>query len=403
MNQSHPAGLAFEHRWPSTDVRFGRGAIRQIADMTSDRVPRAVAVINSPSAQVAADRISADFGPRTRMRVDEVAMHVSTALVDATCTRVERAGIDLTVAVGGGSAMGLAKGIALRTGIPIVAVPTTYSGSEMTSIWGLTDAGIKVTGRDPRVRPVAVCYDPDLTDTLPVPLAVTSGLNAIAHCAEALYSPGRSPLGTMAASEGTRALTTGLVALTGESPSAHAREEALKGAWLAGMCLEVSTMGLHHRVCHVLGGLLDLPHSSLHAVMLPHAVGFNAVAVPDAAVALAAAIRSGRDGLGGRGGRRGVRVPERPSPEDRTDAGVALWELSADLGSPMSLREIGMRDRDLARAIDAVTDAVTNRTLVNPRQVERADIAHLLTAAFAGECPRATNTPRHDVPLSGTV
>jgi alcohol dehydrogenase class IV len=274
-------------------------------------------------------------------------------------------GADVLVAAGGGSPIGLAKAVALETGLPIVALPTTYSGSEMTSVWGVVEDGVKRTGRDARVRPRTVVYDPLWTREMPAHLAATSGLNALAHAVEASYARGADPLTVLFAEEAVRALAEHLPAVVdtrGESPAARAG--ALYGSWLAGVCLEGASMGIHHKLCHVLGGSFGLPHAGTHAVLLPHATAFNRPAAPRAMERLARALSS-------------------------ADAPAGLHALARRLGAPTSLASLGMRREDLGRAADlAMRDRYDN-----PRPVDRAAVLALLEDAFEGRAPADPSAP----------
>src|SRR6185369_5308698 len=167
-------------------------------------------------------------------------------------------------------ATGLAKAIALRTGLPQVIVPTTYAGSELTSVLGETAGGRKTTQRTPAVRPETVLYDVSLTLSLPVPVSAASGLNALAHAVEARYAPDANPMTDLLAAEATRLLTSALPRIAADPSDVDARTDALRGAWLAGTCLDAVQMGLHHRLCHHLGGKFGLPHAETHAVLLPY-------------------------------------------------------------------------------------------------------------------------------------
>jgi maleylacetate reductase len=279
-------------------------------------------------------------------------MHVPIETAQAAREEAARLGADACVAVGGGSTTGLAKAIALTSDLPIIALPTTYAGSEMTPIWGLTQDGVKKTGRDVRVLPRTVIYDPDLTLTLPVGLSVVSGINSIAHCVETLYSKDTNPILSLAAEDGIRAMASALPRI------AEARAEALYGAWLGGMVLGAVGMALHHKLCHTLGGSFGLPHAETHTVILPHAVAYNAPETPDAVARTARALGT-KDAAGG------------------------LWDLAAYLGAPLSLEAIGMRRRDLERAADL---AVEN-PYWNPRRVTREGVRRLLEDAFEGRRP----------------
>ena len=225
--------------------------------------------------------------------------------------------IDGTIAIGGGSAIGLGKAIAWRTGLPQIAVPTTYAGSEMTNILGETEAGVKITRRDAKIQPETVIYDPDLTMSLPKALAASSAMNAIAHAVEALYAKDGNPVISLMAEEGIRAL-----AMAGAD-----REKALYGAWLCGSVLGAASMALHHKLCHVLGGSFNLPHSETHAVVLPHAAAYNAAAAPDAMARIARALNA------------------RSAPQ-------GLYDLAKSLNAPMSLKALGLKETDLARAAE---------------------------------------------------
>jgi len=285
----------------------------------------------------------------------EARMHVPTEVADHAVDVARAAGADGCVAVGGGSAIGLGKVIALRTGLPLIAVPSTYSGSEMTPVWGLTEHGAKRTGRDPTVQPRSVVYDPELTLALPVPLSVTSGINALAHAAEALYAPDVSPLVSLMAEEGVRVMTGALPLVAAAPDDLAARSRALYAAWLCGTCLGATAMGLHHKLCHVLGATFGLPHAETHTVVLPYVLAYNASAAPQAITVLSRALNT-------------------------DDAPRALRDLAAGLGAPRSLAELGLREPDLA--IAARQAAV--ESYPNPREVTANGVLGLLTAAYEG-------------------
>jgi maleylacetate reductase len=229
----------------------------------------------------------------------------------------------------------------------------------MTPVWGLTEGGQKRTGRDVRVLPRSVLYDAELTLTLPAGMSVASGLNAVAHAVEGLYAPDATPIISLMAEEGTRALSVALPRVAADGGDLDARAEAQYGAWLCGAVLAATTMSLHHKLCHTLGGTLDLPHAQTHTVVLPHALAYNQPAAPDAVAALSRA-------LGG-----------------NSDPARALWELAGRLGAPRSLAELGMQEADIPRIADL---AVAN-PYANPRPVTRDGVEALLRAAWAGDAP----------------
>ncbi|MER6443050.1 MULTISPECIES: maleylacetate reductase [unclassified Streptomyces] len=289
----------------------------------------------------------------------EARMHVPAEVAARAVEVAREMRADGCVAVGGGSAIGLGKAIALRTGLPLIAVPTTYSGSEMTPVWGLTEDGAKRTGRDLGVQPRSVVYDPELTLGLPVPLSVTSGINALAHAVEALYAPDASPLVALMATEGVRAMTAALPAVAAAPGDLDARGRALYGAWLCGACLGTSTMGLHHKLCHVLGGTFGLPHAETHTVVLPYVLAYNAAAAPRAVATLSRVL--GTD-----------------------DVPRALREFARSLDAPSTLAELGLREADLAVA----AAQAAGQAPPNPREVTAHGVLGLLTAAYEGWEPR---------------
>ncbi len=270
------------------------------------------------------------------------------------------AGADCVVSLGGGSTIGLGKAIAVRTGADQVAVPTTYAGSEMTDILGETAAGRKTTRRDPAIRPETVIYDVALTLGLPPALTASSGLNALAHAVEALYARDRNPVMTLFAGEAFAALAGALPALAAAPGDRAARARALYGAWLCGAALGGTTMALHHKLCHVLGGSFGLPHSETHAVILPHATAYNAPAAGELLAPVSAAL-------------------------DGAEPGRGLYDLAQVIGAPRALRDLGLAEADLDRAADIAMES----PYWNPRPIERAGIRALLAAAWAGEPPGA--------------
>jgi maleylacetate reductase len=359
-------------------VVFGAGALERLPELVDALGARRALVVASPGRGGAlAERVAALLGGRVAGVDRSAEMHVPAPAAAAAAEHARRLGADLVVAVGGGSAIGLAKAIALAGGPPCAAVPTTYSGSEMTPIWGTTREGAKATGRDERVRPRAVVYDPLLTVDLPPRVSGPSALNAVAHCVEALYAPDASPVVALLAAEGLRALAASAPRVVRAPGDVVARTEALYGAWLAGLALGAATMGLHHKLCHVLGGSFGLPHAETHAVVLPHAAAYNA---PAAAAAMAAAagalaVAAGHSGAPGADGPTDVDVP------------LALHALLRDVvgaaGAPTSLRVLGLRESDLDRA----AELATTRPYPNPRPVRVDGVRALLARAFEGAAP----------------
>lgn len=318
----------------------------------------------SPEQAATGAEVAAALGDKAAGVLAEARMHVPVEVAHRAREVATELGADGCVAVGGGSAVGLGKAIALEHGLPVVAVPTTYAGSEMTPVWGLTEGGQKRTGRDVRVLPASVVYDPATTVSLPAQLSVSSGMNAIAHAVEGLYAPDATPIVSLMAEEGTRALAAALPRVVADGSDLDARGEAQYGAWLCGAVLAATTMSLHHRLCHTLGGTLDLPHAQTHTVVLPHALAYNQPAVPDAVAALSRALG-------------GVADPARE-----------LWELAGGLGAPRSLAELGMREDDIPRIADLAVAGRAGSGHRNPRPVTREGVTALLEAAWSGRAPR---------------
>lgn len=339
-------------------VRFGRGKIGELAEACASLGAKRVLLLSTPGRRDLPERCAALLGASAVGIFDGARMHVPVESVDAAQAAAEALSVDCLVAAGGGSTIGLAKGMALRSGLPIVAIPTTYSGSEMTPIYGLTENGIKRTGRDQRVAPRIVIYDPDLVDGLPPETSVVSGFNAIAHGAEGLYAKDRNPIMSLLAEEGVRALFGGLRGLSGQPDVATAaRDDCLYGAWLCGTVLGSVGMSLHHKLCHTLGGSFDLPHAETHTVVLPHALAYNAPAVPEAMAVLG----------------RALDVPASDVPQ-------ALQQTATALGAPSGLRELGMKESDVDRA----TQIALANAYWNPRPLEEGALRALLQRAWAG-------------------
>ena len=349
--------FVFDARLPRTV--FGAGSLRHLGrEMELLGLARAL-VLTTPGQRAMGERVAAMLGARSAGVFAEAAMHVPVETARAACAAVRALGADCAVAIGGGSTTGLGKAIALDSGLPVIAVPTTYAGSEMTTMYGLTEAGAKKTGKDPRVLPRTVIYDPELSLGLPFAITVASSINAIAHAAEGLYAPDGNPVVDVLAEEGVRTAAGALPRLQRDPRDVEARGDALVGAWLCGTVMGSITVGLHHKLCHTLGGTFDLPHADVHTIVLPHALAYNATHAPEAMKRIARALGA-------------------PS------AAAGVFDLARRLRAPVALRDIGMPAEGLDRAADlAVQDQYPN-----PRPLERAAIRALLQNAFDGARPR---------------
>lgn len=361
-----PSGISqsmgFTHELHGGRVVFGTGALARLPAELAGHGWRRVLVLSTPGQVALAERVAGLLGPLCAGSHAGAAQHVPVDVVRAGLDAARAVRADACVAVGGGSTIGLAKAIALRAGLPSAAIPTTYAGSEMTPLWGITEGGVKTTGRDPIVLPRLVLYDPELTRDLPPGITIASGLNALAHAIEGLWAPEASPLHRLIAEEGARAVAAALRVLKADPRNPEGRAEALYGAWLCGTVLGNVLMGLHHQLCHVLGGAFSLPHAETHAVLLPHVAAFNAPAAPEATRAIARA-------LGATGASPAV--------------ASSLSELVRSLDAPSSLREIGAPREGLGRVAERVAAA----PYPNPVPVERAEVLALLERAWAGAPP----------------
>jgi alcohol dehydrogenase class IV len=350
--------VPFQYDALPTRVRFGRGTVSALAEEVERLSLARLLVVSTPQQRGQAE-LAASFLPgRVADIFDGAAMHTPIDVTERALAIAETHGADGIVAIGGGSAIGLGKAIALKTDFPQIVVPTTYAGSEATPILGQTENGLKTTQRTLKVLPEVIVYDVNLTLSLPVGLSMTSGLNAIAHAAEALYAPDGNPLVSLMAEQGIAALVDGLPLIRDTPDDLAGRTQALYGAWLCGTCLGLVGMALHHKICHTLGGTFDLPHAETHAIMLPHTLAFNLPAAPDARARLARVLRN-----------------DRPA--------WALAELAERVGAPRALRDIGMPESGIAQAAGL---AVRN-PYTNPRPIERDRIEAMVRRAWAGEWP----------------
>ena len=294
---------------------------------------------------------------------DQVQPHVQDVQVREALGLAEAKKADAVIGLGGGSPIGMAKAVGFQLQLPIIAIPTTYAGSEMTAVYGITHTDEhpprKVTVSDPKIAPSLVIYDPELTLGLPPSLTASTGINALAHCLEALYSKTRNPLSTAAAVDGIRHIHNALLRCFMDGGSLEARSEMLLGSHLAGLSLASVSMGLHHGLCHVLGGTANIPHGTANSIILPHAIRFNADATaPQLAPAAEAMNISGNAA----------------SPEKRVE--VMVQEISTLIGTmqlPQRLREAGVVQADLPHLAEI---AFQNNTVQNnPKPIR--DVAQL--------------------------
>ncbi|MFN4154368.1 MAG: maleylacetate reductase [Paracoccaceae bacterium] len=352
-------GTGFIYTGQPSRVVFGFGTTASLPEEMARLGTRRALILSTPPQEVQAQMLADLLGEATVGVFAGAVMHTPVDISDMAADRARQLKADVVIAIGGGSTTGLGKAIALRTGLPQIVLPTTYAGSEMTPILGETSGGQKRTQTTPKVLPQVVIYDVDHTMDLPVVMSGTSGINAIAHAVEALYAREANPVISLMAVEGIGALARALPAIARDPGDRAARFDALYGAWLCGICLGSVGMALHHKLCHTLGGSFDLPHAETHTLILPHALAYNAPAIPEAMARL-----------------RAVLGP---------DPARALYDLGLAVGVPISLAALGMPEDGIPRAVDL---ALAN-PYWNPRPLERDALNALITRAHAGHPPIA--------------
>jgi len=343
-------------------VVFGPGASHDRLTAEVERLgAEHVLVVVAERERSLAEPLERLLGVRVAAVFTHVRPHVPVAVAREALAAARSVDADAIVSIGGGSTTGTAKAVALESDLPILAVPTTYAGSEMTPVWGLTSDERKTVGRSAKVLPKVVIYDPELTFSLPADVTAASAMNALAHCVEAFYGPGANPITSLAAEAGLRAIAASVAGAVREPSDLDARSELLYGAYLAGSAFAVAGSGLHHKICHVLGGAYDLPHAETHSVLLPQVTAFLMPTLPETAALIARAIDAG-------------------------DAAQGLYDLAQEIGSPTSLAEIGFRADALDEAVALVLEEVPAD---NPRPVDEAAVRSILAAALAGARPEA--------------
>lgn len=339
-------------------VIFGVGTTDRLPDELERLGVKRAMILTTPPQADQGRELADLLGARAAGLYTGAAMHTPVEITEEALARYEDLKADGIVAIGGGSTIGLGKAIALRTDAPQVVLPTSYAGSEMTSIIGQTEQGRKTTQKTLKVLPETVIYDVRYTLSLPAVMTVTSGMNAIAHAVEALYAEGANPVLSLMAEDGIAKMTAALSRVRATPADLDARSDALYGAWLCAVCLGSGGVALHHKLCHVLGGSFDLPHAETHTVVLPYALAYNAPAVPEAMAAMRRATGS-------------------PNPA------AALFDLARESGAPTALKDLGMPEEGIDRAIEITLES----PYFNPRPLERDALQALLRAAWAGERP----------------
>ena len=341
----------------SPKIIFGVGSKKKLSFFIEEINCKRALVLSGNFQIRAAKNLSSELGNLSVGLFGNAKMHSPVDITNEVLKIVKESKADCIVSFGGGSTIGLGKAIALRTNLPQFAIPTTYAGSEVTSILGQTENGIKTTTKNLKILPEYVIYDPELTLSLPLNFSITSGLNAIAHAAEGLYAKEGNPITKIMAIEGLKALRNALPEIVKNPFNIDSRSTALYGAWLCGSVLGNVGMALHHKLCHVLGGSFDLPHAETHAILLPHTIAYNAIS-----------------------------EAKRLSPLKEIfgdNPGQALYKFCNSLKAPIALRDLGLNEEDL----DLASDIAIKNPYWNPREFNRDSIRKIFQNAWEGKCP----------------
>jgi maleylacetate reductase len=350
----------FTYQMSPTRVVFGIGTTKCLPDELERLGIKRALVLATKRQQAQLGDFAQLTGARAAGVFGDAVVHTPVAITDRAMDVVRELKPDGIVAIGAGATTGLSKAIALRTDLPQLVLPTSYAGSEMTAVLGETRDGIKATQSSPKILPETVIYDVALTLSMPPKFSALSGLNAIAHAVEALYARDGNPIISLMAEEGIAKLSAALPRVLGLPGDLDVRTDALYGAWLCSVCLGSVGMALHHKLCHTVGALFDLPHAETHAVLLPHTAAYNAAATSEGMARVSRALRA-------------------------ADAAEGLFQLSRQLQVPHSLAEIGMPED----GIDRAAELAMKNPYWNPRPIEQAGIRNLLARAWHGQPPQS--------------
>ncbi|KAL7808380.1 hypothetical protein V8C26DRAFT_413235 [Trichoderma gracile] len=351
----------FEYNEHSQRVLFGQDSLYKLPSELARLGCSKPLVLTTPTKTSYVDTVAALLDGQLAGSFNRVTMHTPTEVTEDALKHCKAVDADCLVSIGGGSAIGLGKALFVRTGLPHITVPTTYSGSEMTPIVGQTENRVKTTHVDPKAIPAVVIYDVNLTLTLPAKISATSGLNAMAHAVEALYAQDGNPIASMFAIKGIQTLATSLPRIMQNPKDVDGRSDALLGAWFCGKCLAGVGVSLHHKLCHVLGGTFNLPHAETHAIILPHALAYLAPSIPNEMKVLAESI-----------------------PESEGNAVKGLNRLLSKLGITYGLKDPGLKEED----VDLAVTTLLQKPFWSPRPLDADLIRDLLRRAWEGKPAR---------------
>ncbi len=358
--------LQFQHTALPVKVLFGTAAVPALLqEITRLERRRALIVcMPDPRSRAEAQEFGSALGERHAGTFADAKVHVPAETLAACRDQAAGAEADVLVSIGGGSSIGLAKLVAAELGLPSIAIPTTYSGAEMTPFNAITQNGVKTQRRDDSMMPAVVIYDIERSLGLPLPITFTSAMNALAHSVEALYAPAASPIVTALAWSSVRMILPALPRLKDRPTDPAERANLMCGSMLAGQALAGAAMGLHHKICHVIGGRHDLGHAELNSVMLPYALAYNLPHVPQVQAEL--------------GRLMGTAAPAR-----------ALHHLQLALQCPRGLESLGVRADSLA----TIAEETAALRFGNPAPLQEQALLRMLQDAWTGAPPASSYRP----------
>lgn len=341
-------------------VVFGPGKIDTLSDEIGYLGAKRVMFCCTPGREEQVTQL-AGTSVDHRVKICPIAKSIiSEDLVVEGRRRAKQFGADCLVTFGGGSALGLAKLIALEFDIPIIAIVTTYAGSETTGLRGMFEDGKRVLKRSSRMLPKTIIYDPELSVSLPLEISIASAVNSMAHAVSSFLGEHPNPVTNLIAEEGLRVMRSALPRIADSPVDVNARGDALYGAWLCGSTLNTAGVVFHHKVCHVLGGSFKLPHAITHTIILPHSTGYNRDYAPEAMSRIARAFG-----------------------DENSDAAGEVFDLLTHIGAPTTLKDIGMSGSDL----DEAAKLITTDPYFNPGPVEYEPVREMLDDAWSGTRP----------------
>lgn len=350
--------MEFTYQSFPNKVYFGETYLKKLPEIIKEMGGKKLFVIASNRTKALVDNLTQSFEKENITVFSEIIQHVPKTMVDKALAVATENQSDIIMAIGGGSAIGLAKGVALHTDLSIIAIPTTYAGSEMTNTYGISSDGIKTVAKDMKVLPKTVIYAPSLTADMPLSLAATSSMNAMAHLIEAVYAFDINPITYQTALTGIRALKDGMEVLIKDKSLQNANELLQFGSYLAGKCLCEVSMALHHKLAHTLGGSFGMEHGQVHTVLLPYVLDFQ---LPSLSLNLKNDLNKSLS-------------TKKPA--------LKLKILAKRMGTATTLKAIGFKEIDIPKATEMIMGL---KAFPNPVSISVQNINALLMRCFQGE------------------